>query len=63
MIQCVLNCTVTYVRKRERGGIDNKQLCDLVPKLVKTGHEVKCTILWNQQCEPTELLLIINRTA
>jgi len=43
--------------------LDNKHRYDHVLKLVETGHEGKVTVLWNQQCEPTELLLTINRTA
>ena len=43
--------------------LDNKHRYDHVPKLVQTGHAGKVTILWNQQCELTELLLTVNRTA
>jgi len=34
-----------------------------VPKTVETIHEGKVTVLWNQQCEPTELFLTINLTS
>ena len=42
---------------------DNSHWYDQVPKLVEIGHEGKVTILWNQQCELTELLLTTNRTS
>ena len=45
MIQCVLNCAVTYAWKWGRGELDNKQWYDHVPKLVETGHEGRVTIL------------------
>jgi len=41
----------------------NKHQYDQVSKLVETDHEGRVTVLWNQQSEPTELLLTINRTA
>ena len=42
---------------------DSNHRYDQVPKLVETGHEGKVTILLNQQCELTELLLTTNRTS
>jgi uncharacterized protein YdiU (UPF0061 family) len=54
MIECVLNYTVTYVRKLGVK-LDNKQWYDRVPKSVETMHEGKVTM--------TELLLTINRTS
>ena len=43
--------------------LDSEQWYDHVPKSVETSHEGKVTVLWNQQVEPTELLLTINRTS
>jgi len=37
--------------------------CEHVPKRVETSHKSKVAILWNQQCEPTELLLTTNCTS
>ena len=44
MIECVLK----YARKLGVK-LDNKHWYDNVPKSVETSHEVKVTILWNQQ--------------
>ena len=42
--------------------LDNIHWYDHVPKTFETSHEGEVTISWNQQCEPTEVLLTINRT-
>jgi hypothetical protein len=49
--------------KEKWGKSDNKQWYDHVPKSVETSHEGKVTVIWNQQCVPTELLLTINQTS
>jgi len=36
---------------------------DHLQKSIEMDYEAEVTVLLNQQCEPTELLLAINRTA
>jgi len=43
--------------------LEHKHRYDPVTKSVETSHEGKVTVLWDQKCELTELLLTINRTS
>jgi hypothetical protein len=49
MLECVFNCALTYARRWVI--LDNEHWYDRVPKSVETSHEVKVTILWNQQVQ------------
>ena len=44
-------------------GQKNTDRYDHISKSVDPSHEGKVTVLWNQQCELTELFLTINRTS
>jgi len=57
MVQCTLNCTLTYARKWG-GKLNNEHWYDRVPISGETSPEVKITVLWNQQCK-----LKINQTS
>jgi hypothetical protein len=50
MIECVLNYTLPYSRKIEVK-FGNEHWYKHVGKLIKTNHEGKVTILWNQQVQ------------
>jgi hypothetical protein len=49
MIECVLNYTSIYVRKRVK--LDSELWYEHVPKSVKTSEEGSFTILWNQRVQ------------
>ena len=44
-------------------GFERENWYDHVTKSVKTSHEGKVTILWNQQVRTYKLFLTINRTS
>jgi len=57
-------CAQLHFNKcKEIGAKLDKQRYDDVPKSFETSHEAKITVLWNQQCELTELFLTVNRTS
>jgi len=42
--------------------LDIEHWYEHVPKLVETNREGKATVLWKQQCRPSEPSLTMNRT-
>jgi hypothetical protein len=47
VIECVLNYTLTYARKRVK--LDSEHWYEHLPESLETSHAGKVTILWNQQ--------------
>jgi len=74
MMMIIIIIIIEYIKRYDRvcvqlhfnickktGKLRHQHWYDHVPKSVETSHEGNVTILWNQQCELTELFLTINR--
>jgi hypothetical protein len=56
-------CYKICVHKEIRVILDKEHWCDHIPKLMKMSHEIKVTMLWNQQVKTERTALTLKQTS